>query len=181
MGRNQRLLTTLRLQRGVTLIELLVVMTILAFAASIVVINAPPSRPSDKRDAERFAAKVAAAFEHSLFTGQRYRLEYAAGEYRFQTYRGGEWSGQGLPDFMTGQRLDQNTRLTITAENETYPNYEAITGARAPLEEDEEVVVIDLDPLGGASPFVARFARGPRGWLVEVAADGAIEVSREKV
>ncbi len=78
-------------ERGLTLIELLVVMLVVAMSAGLVAINMPPAPSEARREAERFAARLAVAGEQAIMSGAVIGMELEPGGYRFYRYDRGEW------------------------------------------------------------------------------------------
>ena len=178
MARRRNLLDgTARAQRGVTLIELLIVMTILALASAIVVVNNPPARSEVRTDAERFAAKRAAAYDLGFLSGQSFRLEVEENQYHFSVFVNGEWERSGLPASLAPSVLSRGTKLEVETVDISLANLEGITGARI---EESEIIIVPMDALGLAADFTIKFSKRGQSWAVVLSDNGSIEVSRVK-
>lgn len=157
-------------QCGVTLLELLVVMAILALTASIVVLSAPPARGPAREEAERFAARLVAAGEASIVTGEVLRLDLSPTEYGFFAFRDGVWKPAGEKPFLAAREISGKVLTTIEIEDP------ALANEPAAARRDDPVRRILLDPIGIAVPFAVDFADRNERWRVERAADGGVEV-----
>ena len=78
-------------EAGFTLIEILVVMTILAIAAGIVAINAPPQRSAVRIAAENFAETIAEIDRLAAINGGTYRIVMTPTGYRFERRVASDW------------------------------------------------------------------------------------------
>jgi general secretion pathway protein H len=77
---------------GFTLLELMVVLTIIGFISAAVVLAIPDPRGRVIEDADRFAARVAAARDEALVTARPMGLWVSASGYGFQRREGGRWT-----------------------------------------------------------------------------------------
>lgn len=78
-------------EHGFTLIELMVVLTIIGFISAAVVIAIPDPRGRIVDDADRFAARVAAARDEAVVTARPMGVWVSASGYGFQRREGGQW------------------------------------------------------------------------------------------
>ncbi|NBB40953.1 prepilin-type N-terminal cleavage/methylation domain-containing protein [Sphingobium yanoikuyae] len=78
-------------RNGFTLIELMVVLTIIGFISAAVVIAIPDPRGRIVDDADRFAARVAAARDEAVVTARPMGVWVSASGYGFQRREGGQW------------------------------------------------------------------------------------------
>ena len=78
-------------QQGFTLVELMVVLTILGFISAAVVMAIPDPRGRVIEDADRFAARVAAARDEAVVTAAPMGLWVSASGYGFQRREEGRW------------------------------------------------------------------------------------------
>lgn len=79
-------------QQGFTLLELMVVLTIIGFISAAVVLAIPDPRGRVIEDADRFAARVAAARDEAVVTARPVGLWVSASGYGFQRREGGQWA-----------------------------------------------------------------------------------------
>jgi len=80
-----------RSQQGFTLIELMVVLTIIGFISAAVVLAIPDPRGRVIEDADRFAARVAAARDEAVVSARPMGVWVSASGYGFQRRDGGIW------------------------------------------------------------------------------------------
>jgi len=78
-------------QQGFTLVELMVVLTIIGFISAAVVLAIPDPRGRVIEDADRFAARVAAARDEAVVTAAPMGLWVSASGYGFQRREDGRW------------------------------------------------------------------------------------------
>nr|WP_232313637.1 GspH/FimT family pseudopilin [Sphingobium sp. TCM1] len=79
-------------QQGFTLLELMVVLTIIGFISAAVILAIPDPRGRVIEDADRFAARVAAARDEAVVTARPMGLWVSASGYGFQRREGGQWA-----------------------------------------------------------------------------------------
>lgn len=180
-------------QRGLTLVELLVVIVILALASSVVLLNAPPSRPEVRDDAERFAARLQLVMDEAVATGAVMRIAIDAKGYKFERLKAGEWSGSGGDRVLGRAEFDDRSIAKVEIKDAANDNARALGGEERPSElagengedgdededEDEEKSEIPLDPLGVQTAFSVRFTSSDGVWLVTVDEGGAIAVKKD--
>ncbi|NWG92695.1 MAG: GspH/FimT family pseudopilin [Parvularculaceae bacterium] len=170
-------------ERGLTLVELLVVIVILALASSVVLLNAPPSRPKVKEDAERFAARLALAMDEAIATGGVMRISIDAKGYQFERMQAGEWTPLD-DDRIFGRRdFDKGSLAKVEIKDAAYDNARALGGEERPdaAEEgdDKEKTEIALDPLGVQTAFSVRFSSADGAFVVTVDEGGGIAVNAD--
>lgn len=78
-------------EHGFTLFELMVVLTIIGFISAAVVIAIPDPRGRVVEDADRFAARVAAARDEAVVTSRPMGVWVSASGYGFQRREGNQW------------------------------------------------------------------------------------------
>lgn len=88
-------------ERGFTLLELMVVLTIIGFISAAVVLAIPDPRGRVVEDADRFAARVAAARDEAVVTARPMGLWVSASGYGFQRREGGQWVAVEEKPFVT--------------------------------------------------------------------------------
>lgn len=86
---------------GFTLLELMVVLTIIGFISAAVVMAIPDPRGRVIEDADRFAARVAAARDEAVVTARPVGLWVSPSGYGFQRREGGAWVPMEEKPFLT--------------------------------------------------------------------------------
>ncbi len=76
---------------GFTLVELLIVLTILGLLSAAAVVAMPDGRGSMRGEAERFAARAAAARDRAVIEARPMALVIEPGAYALQRRRGARW------------------------------------------------------------------------------------------
>ncbi|WP_422060390.1 GspH/FimT family pseudopilin [Sphingopyxis sp.] len=87
---------------GFTLVELMVVLAIMALAATIVALTIPGEEPTVRSEADRLAARLAAARDVAVIEGRSVSVNLAPSGYGFERRIGGAW--QPLPGRAFAQR-----------------------------------------------------------------------------
>ncbi len=103
-------------ERGFTLVELMVVLAILALAATAVVLTIPGEERSVRGEADRLAARLAAARDVAVIEGRSVAVNLAPSGYGFARRVDGTW--QPLP----GRAFEQRSwphALRFNAESGT--------------------------------------------------------------
>lgn len=88
-------------ESGFTLIELMVVLTIIGFISAAVVLAIPDPRGRVIEDADRFAARVAAARDEAVITARPMGVWVSASGYGFQRREGAQWVPMEDKPFVT--------------------------------------------------------------------------------
>lgn len=76
---------------GFTLVELMVVLAILGLAAAAVVLTLPGEERSVRSEADRLAARLAAARDVAVIEGRSVAVNFAPSGYGFERRVNGEW------------------------------------------------------------------------------------------
>lgn len=87
---------------GFTLVELMVVLAIMALAATAVVLTIPGEERTVRSEADRLAARLAAARDVAVIEGRSVAVNFAPSGYGFERRISGEW--QPLPGRAFEQR-----------------------------------------------------------------------------
>lgn len=89
-------------ERGFTLVELMVVIAIMALAATAVVLTIPGEERTVRSEADRLAARLAAARDVAVIEGRSVSVNFAPSGYGFERRIDGAW--QPLPGRAFAQR-----------------------------------------------------------------------------
>ena len=165
--------------RGFTLIELLVVMTILAFAAIVVVFNAPPQRSDVKTAAERFALSLRVADDEAALSGRSKRLVMEETRYFFERYGGGEWRAAPVGSFPPIVELPRDVILTAATENPVADNEARLLRPSEEKQDDKSQKML-IDPAGLPVSLRAEFVQGSNRWIVTRNERGEVSIERAR-
>lgn len=160
-------------EAGITLVELLVVMAILAFAAALIVLNAPPSHALAKEEAERFAARTRAAWEECVVKGATASIAISDRDYRVERFVGGKWEPSDDARRFAERRMPDSVAMIAALEDPASKNEKPKQG------EKEQPMRIILDPIGSTTPFRVEFRDGRERWVVRNLGDETIVVQRD--
>lgn len=141
-------------EQGFTLIELLVVLVLLGLMSAAVIVAMPDPRGALVAEAERFAARTAAAQEKAITDARAMAVRVGAAGYGFDVREAGAWRPLDRKPF-----VDQAWSEGVTA---------GVGG--------EEIVRITLDPTGIAVPARILLQRDGEQVAVEIGADGNVRV-----
>lgn len=137
---------------GFTLVELLMTVAIIGLAAGAVVLSMPDPRPAVGQEAERLAARLAAARDEAVLSNRPVAVEATTTGYAFSSFDGAVWSPLREGPFKD-EAWQAGTVLTASAEP-----------AR-----------VVFDPTGTADPVSLTLVRD--GGVRTVVVDGAGQVS----
>ncbi|MET0370139.1 MAG: GspH/FimT family pseudopilin [Sphingobium sp.] len=138
-------------EAGFTLIELMVVLTIIGFTSAAVILAIPDPRGRVVDDAERFAARVAAARDEAIVTARPMSVWVSASGYGFDRRQDGQWVGMQEKPFLTAD-WKPGTRALVGAEGRQQIAFDG-TGLPADpltitLARDAERVSVTVDLAG---------------------------------
>lgn len=163
-------------QSGVTLVELLVVMAILALAASIVIVNAPPRQSVAQRAAQDFANAFRESIDAAIVNGAVRRLEITSASWRVTQFEDAAWRGLTEAADADGRPVV----FTVDIEPLAASNLLALTGQRPQPAERDAPTLIGVDPFGGMPQFTLRADDGETTWAVNYDPDsGKLRVDEE--
>ena len=140
--------------RGFTLVELLIVLTILGLMSAAVVIAMPDPRGSLTAEAERFAARAAAARDLAIVDAEALSMRVTPAGYGFDRREDSQWRPLNREPFV----------------DHVWPE-----GTRAVLGNGETTRIL-FDPTGLADPARVTLVRGDEQVVVEIGVDGEIDV-----
>lgn len=141
-------------EAGFTLVELMVVLAIMAVLSAAVVVNMPDPRGDLRLEAERLAARAAAARDAAIIEGRSTALTIGPGGYAFSRRANGAW----VP--ITQKPLGEQ------------PWGEGVSALTTPTGEARIV----FDSTGLADPAAVTLARDDARISVVVGQDGSIDV-----
>ena len=159
-----------RASAGFTLVEVLVVMIIIALAAGVAVLNAPPPPGKARAAADKFAAKLTIAADTAIMSNAMIGVEVDEAAATFYRYFRGEWEPVDSAAFAGGVNVDFEFE-TATKHNEK--KRERSEDAKGPAP------TIFFSPTGEATPFKAAFRTRAQEFFVNVSTAGDIEVSAD--
>lgn len=136
-------------EAGFTLVELLIVLVLVGLVSAVAVVAMPDPRGRVEDEAERFAARAAAAADAAVISGRPVRLTVDAAGYAFEERAGGGWRAPADP------RLARRTWGG---------------GAAATVEGGRARTI--FDPAGAADPLAVTLARDDATAEVTITADG---------
>lgn len=148
-------------------------MAILALAATIVIINAPPQQSTARTGADEFSIALQNADDGAIVAGGVHRLEISAEKWRIARFENREWA-----PYWESTAADGLT-LTVDVEEIAQSNLSALTGERGEKRKRNAPVIIAIDPFGDAPPFALQFRGDRESWSVQRLADGDIKMARE--
>lgn len=140
-----------RSQAGFTLLELMVVLTIIGFISAAVILAIPDPRGRVIEDADRFAARVAAARDEAVVTAQPMGVWVSASAYGFQRRDGAVWAPMEDKPFATTS-WKAGTRALVGKDGRQQIGFDG-TGLptdpmRVTLARDGERVSVTVDMAG---------------------------------
>ena len=141
---------------GFTLVELLVVLTLIGLMSAAVILAMPDPRGTLAAEAERFAARSAAARDKAIVDAAAMSVRVTAAGYGFDRRDGSEWRPLDGKPFVE-QAWKQGTQATIAGEG---------------------AMRIVFDPTGIAEPARVTLVRDDETMAVTIGADGEVDVVR---
>jgi hypothetical protein len=147
-------------------------MAILAMLAGVAVLSSPSRQAPPKEEAEKFAARLAAAVNDSIVSGAPVAVDFEESRYQFKRFTSGEWVPDSTHRRFSERRMPAGVEISPVVKDDAFANDTLKSGDR-----DRSVRII-CDPLGVSHAFVAEF-RGQRGaWSVHYSAEGDIRIVR---
>ncbi len=148
-------------------------MGILALAATIVLINAPPRQSAARAAASDFADALRAAVDDAVVAGGVHRLEVTPESWRISEFEDRDWT-----PFREG--IDaRGLSLSVDIEEVAKSNLSALTGERGEQRDRDAPIIVGVDPFGDAPLFKLRFRDDRESWIVRGGENGDIRVERE--
>ena len=145
-------------EHGFTLVELMVVVVVIALAAAVAVFVMPDPRGRVADEAARFGLRARAAHDTAIVEGRSVSLWITPGGYGFDRRVEGAW----VP------MADKPLRVTRWNEG-TVARIDGATAGR---------LRVTFDPTGLADrPAQIVLSRGPARVVVDMAADGSVQVA----
>lgn len=168
-------------EAGSTLLEVLLAVTIVATGSAIVVANMPAPEPTLAREATVLAARLAAAADEAVISGQPIGLDVDAAGYGFRRRDAGAWrpimddpslarrawaAGVSASVVREGARLDRERLVDIGIDDK--PSAFTESAAAAPVGR--------FDPTGSATQLRLDLRSEDGVWRITVGVDGAVSV-----
>ncbi len=152
-------------------------MSILALAASVVVLNAPPSYSPSRKAADEFAARARAAIAASVIEGAPYRIEIRQSEYAVSRFAGEAWEPASRTKVGS---LSDDIQFRVEIKDAALDNAWALNGEMADLtDQNDKALIILIDPYGGGPSVAAHFESRRSNWTVLIAPDGEILTQKQ--
>lgn len=148
-------------------------MAILALAATIVIINAPPRQSAARAAALEFSDALRNADDQAIVAGGVHRLEISNGAWRIARFENEEWA-----PYREAAAADSVT-LSVDVEEIAKSNLSALTGERSQTRDRNAPTIVAVDPFGDAPAFALRFRSDRESWSVQRSANGDIKLVRE--
>ncbi len=171
----RRLINRRESSAGFTLVETLLALAILAFAAGVVVLNAPARRSAAQLDAEKFAARLQFAVEMATLNGEPLRLAITDAEYHYLRFNSGVWEETQLGSLGSGRF----STLASVDQSAGEPALQNDRFLNAVVDEESEEFVIPIDPIGGSMRFSIRFGIDD-AFRVSLTETGKVTVGRDE-
>lgn len=140
---------------GFTLVELLIVLTILGIMSAAVILALPDSRGSLVAEAERFAARAAAAQERAVMDSRALAIRVTGTGYGFDRRIKGEWQALNAEPFVD-RAWGEGVSAGLGAQGQR----------------------IVFDSTGAAEPISLALLRDDERVTIEIRQDGSVHVVR---
>jgi len=137
---------------GFTLVEVVIALLVLAFVASLALLNAPPRRSLAQEEAETFAQRLQLTVDRAVLSGTPAMLSIDQERYQFLTFSGGEWRPEAKSQ--TGGRFRSLIRVEHLNSDPTLKNEARLNPSN---DEKKDIIVFRIDPIGGGSSFSVHF------------------------
>lgn len=145
-------------------------MIIIALAAGVAVLNAPPPPGKARAEADKFAAKLTVAADTAIMSNAMIGVEVDEAAVTFYRYFRGEWEPVDSVAFAADVNVEFEFE-TAAKRNEKMRQRSEDAKGPAPT--------IFFSPTGEATPFKAAFRTKTREFFVGVSPAGDIEVSAD--
>jgi len=164
---------------------------IMGLAGAVVILNAPPTGQTAKKEALRLAARLDAASSEAIMTGEVLGLEIYTDGYRFLRFRSGQWEeaqGRVLGIWLLDRLV--SVAYEVTQSVSLKENDKIIAGSGTnrgfdgiDFDEDKENRIapppVQFHPYGQDTPVLVAFADRRSRWLVTLDEAGSVEVRRD--
>jgi len=121
------------LRNGFTLVEMLVVIFLLGLASAAVVLMLPGGESGVRNDAERFAARIAAARDEAVMQARPVAVWTRASGYGFELRQDGQWRAHPDAAFKA-YSFDNGTRIAGAAQGRIIYDATGLPSAPAEIE-----------------------------------------------
>lgn len=166
-------------EAGSTLLEVLLAVTIVAAGSALVIANMPPPEPTLAREATTFAARLQAAADEAVISGQPIGLDVDATGYGFRRRDAGAWREIAGDRSLARRTWASDVAVTVVREGEQLgrkrledlglEDRESAFGESGPADP-----VGRFDPTGSATALQLELRSADDAWRITVGVDGAV-------